>query len=267
VPELEIKLNDYTRWIDWMPNWLWRFDKSDLVVMAWYPSCWKTEFTYFIARANANIWTKVLYLSLELPPKNLFLRMSRKRLWVGKADWQDWKVSDEQFDWIWRYYNTLKNQKNITVLWYETPPTIDEIEQTIIKYKWMWYDLFFIDNLGKIQWDVNENTRFTEITWRLQTLKNNFDTCIWVLHHLSKPPRWMQYSPWWVTGIRWSQKIIDNATLVFELFRNLDPDDLWEEKSKVQLILYKDTMDWATGTVDLRFNQWDYLIYNNQRWK
>ena len=264
----EIDFRDLTPfewWID-MPDWLGVFDKGDLAVLAGYPSSWKTAFTYFLAKHNAKIGNKTLYISLELRPRDMWLRLARKKYWVTKKQWQYRNITDQQMEGIKREYNKLKNTKDLKVISYENPPSIEVIERSILKYKKLWYDLFFVDNLGKITWESNENNRFSNITGRLQTLKNNEDICIVLLHHLSKPQqRIMQYSPGWVWAIRGSQKIIDNATLVFELFRNLDPDiESEEEKAMVELILYKDTMDGATWVVKLRFHKWDYLLYKEE---
>jgi len=258
-------INEYTRWIDWMPHWLGKFWKRDLVVLAGYPSCWKTEFTFFLAKKNADIWNKTLYISLELKPQDLFTRIARKRAWVSKLNFQNKQnISNEQFDIIDKEYKWLQNQKNIKVLSYKKSPNVNEIINTMEKYRKMWYDLFFIDNLWKIQWDQNESIRFPIITSKLQDYKNDKNICIWLLHHLSKPTKQNQYQPWWISWIRWSQKIIDNSSLIFELYRNLDPDDPIEDKNKVDLILYKDTIDWAVWTVSLRFEKSNYFIYNNK---
>lgn len=263
TPDRDTK-NPYTRWIDWMPDRLWTFDKSDLMVLAGYPSCGKTEFTYFLARKNADKWMKVLYLSLELTSRDMRVRLARKKVWVSKKQFQE-KTFDEKTreKMIW-HYNYFKDYKNIKVVSYPQAPNIESIENTIRNHKEEWFDLFIIDNLWKIAGDENENTRFGDITSKLQELKKELNTCIMLLHHLSKPPRWNVNSPWWVGAIRWSQKVIDNSTLIFELFRNLDPDD-YEDKSKVDLLLYKDTMDWAVGEVSLKFDQWEYFIYEKKQ--
>jgi replicative DNA helicase len=261
-----LDINEYTRWIDWMPNWLWKFNKRDLVVLAWYPSCWKTEFTYFIAKENAKIWIKTLYISLELKPEDMFIRIARKKAWVSKLDWQERKLTNEQFETIDLEYKKLQNIKDIQILSYEEAPKVERIIETMDKYREMWFWLFFIDNLWKIVWEQNEITRFWEITSKLQDYKNKHNICVWLLHHLSKPNKQVQYKPWWASAIRWSQKIIDNASLVFELYRNLDPDEEDKDEKKItKLILLKDTMDWATWTVNLEFNKWDYLLFNKNQ--
>lgn len=60
--------------------------------------------------------------------------------------------------------------------------------------------------------------------------------------------------------MRGSQKIMDNATQVFEIYRDLDPDISEEERSWVEIIQMKDTFEWANGVVQLKFDKWDYVI-------
>jgi len=255
--------NNYTRGIEWFPEFIGKFADRDLVVLAWYPSSWKTEFTYFLAQKNAKQDVKTLYISLELKPQDLLLRLSRKRAGVSKLQYQNKSLSDYQADLITQKYDELRNLKNLKVISYSWSPTVDILEKTICEYEQEWYKLFFIDNLWKIDWDSNENIRFEDITSKLQNLKNNKNICIWLLHHLSKPSKQSQYNPWWIASFRWSQKIIDNASLVFEIHRNQDPEANELEKSEVWLYLYKDTMDWATGKADLVFKNWDYEIRRN----
>lgn len=255
-------INLFTRGIEWMPDWLGCFDKKDLVTLAGYPSSGKTEFTFFLAKNNANNRQKTLYISLELPSQQLVERLARKKSWITKKQRQDQDITEQQMDRMNLEFNKIKNIKDLEIVSYKHAPTVEMLEATMKKYKDKWFNLFFIDNLWKIAGNSNENTRFDNITSSLQDFKNHNNCCIFLLHHLSKPWKQFTYMPWWIWGIRWSQKIIDNSSLVFEIFRDLDPDADQDDKRKVQLILYKDTMDWATGNIDLEFDRWSYKLFN-----
>ena len=255
-------INRFDRGIEGMPDWLWCFDKKDLVLLAGYPSTGKTEFTFFLAKENAKNWQKVLYISLELPAQQLIERLARKKTWITKKMRQDNDITEQQMNNMERQFNKVKDLENLVIAGYKSSPNVDMLEDTIRKYKKQGFDLFFIDNLGKITGEDNENKRFDIISSRLQDLKNNQDICIFLLHHLSKPQRNMAYSPWWPWAIRGSQKLIDNSSLVFEIYRDLDPDAIENDKKRVELILYKDTMDGATWIVELEFQAGEYVIYN-----
>ena len=86
-----------------------------------------------------------------------------------------------------RNFQEFRNYPNIKLTGYKQSPTIEDIEMTIRNGKKEGYELFFIDNLGKLSGDQNEVARFTEITNRLQSLKNELSTCIFLLHHMGKP--------------------------------------------------------------------------------
>lgn len=253
------RLCPYNRGMD-LPPQRWCFDRNDLVVLAWYPSCWKTEFTYFLAQKNADKGVKVLYITLELTPQYLLERLAMKKAGVNKKERQEKKYTEQQREIMNTNFLHFKNYPNIKLVGYKQAPTIEDIEISIRNWKKEWYDLFFIDNLGKIAGDTNEINRFTDITNKLQSLKNELWTCIFILHHMGKPWKGAEYEEWGIAGIRWSQKIIDNATMVLELFRDLDPE---RDKEKTTLTLLKDTMSWHTGKIHLLFNKWDYAVNPN----
>jgi hypothetical protein len=48
-----------------------------------------------------------------------------------------------------------------------------------------------------------------------------------------------------MAGMRGSQKIMDNATQVFEIYRDLDPDCPPEDRNKVVITQLKDTFEGA----------------------
>jgi len=59
-----------------------------------------------------------------------------------------------------------------------------------------------------------------------------------------------------MSGMRGSQKIMDNATQVIEIRRDLDPQtESAEEKAKVELYQYKDTFEGANGYCGIYFNK------------
>lgn len=62
--------------------------KRELIILFGYMSSGKTEFAYFVARKNAALGNKVLFISLELPEYDMKLRLARKRAGISKYAFQ-----------------------------------------------------------------------------------------------------------------------------------------------------------------------------------
>lgn len=257
--EIDFKKAPYTRWLESVDNKLWKPDDRDLIILFWYMSVWKTEFVYYTARKNIENWIKVCFLSLELPEYDMKLRIARKSAWVNKIEYQNQDFTQVQKQIIIDKFNELENMKDLTIVKPERNDMIT-IDKTMRRYYDDWYRMFIIDNLDKISWKENDNTRYQEISSAFQDFKNENNVCIILLHHAKKPMnKEQQYRPAWMWWLRWSQKILDNATQVIEIHRDLDPDISAEEKKIVSLYQYKDTFDWANWIAEMIFHKWDYL--------
>ena len=267
-------ITPFTRWLDSINNKFWKPDYWELIVLCWFPSCWKTEFIHRVARENTKKWVKVCFISLELTNEVMAKRYAQKKAWVEVVEYQDKTYNEYQKTALNKYYKEFINIPNLEVLSITNTIKVDDLirhrqwlddaDWLIREYTDKGYTMFIIDNLWKIWWPENENARFDEITSKLQSIKNELWINIILLHHLKKAfKKEDQYKPWWVWGIRWSQKVIDNATQVIEIWRTLDPEeDDKEEKAKVKLFQYKNTITWMNGYAEIYFNKWDYQENN-----
>lgn len=240
---------------------------DELIILAGYPGMGKTEFTHFVARANADKWVKVCYLSLELTREALALRYAIKSAAVKWVDYQDRKYSEAQKDIIDRKYKEFIEYKNISVVGDDRTYTLSDLikdypdwEYGILdEYYSKGYKLFIIDNLGKIWGYENELKAHAEITSALQDRKKKTKACVILLHHMWKRDKRSGTGEGWVEWIRGSQKIIDNASQVLEIYRNTDPEEMdQEEKAKVRIKQYKHTMAGVSGYAEIYFNKWTY---------
>lgn len=256
---LESARSDFTWWLESLNKRFGRPWKRDLITLFGYMSSWKTEFTYFVSRKNAEIGNKVCYISLELPEFDMKLRIARKKAWISKDDAQTGNYSQHQKEIVNKEMEKMNNQKNLYIF---KPEECDMkwIEHAIRMFYDEWCRFFVIDNLDKISGNENDNVRQQEVSSSLQDIKNELNICIILIHHAKKPFNSMQqYLPAWMVGLRGTQKILDNSTQVFEVYRDLDPDnDDVKDKAKVTLYQYKDTFEWANWSVDIYFNKWDY---------
>jgi hypothetical protein len=107
------------------------------------------------------------------------------------------------------------------------------------------YRMFVIDNLDKILAEdrEDENKRYQRITSILQDFKNENHLCILLLHHAKKPETKNPYKRAGIAGMRGSQKIMDNCTQVFEIYRDLDPEIPEIDKPTVEIIQMKDSAE------------------------
>lgn len=108
------------------------------------------------------------------------------------------------------------------------------------------YRMVIVDNLDKIRGGLkeDENARYQRITTTFQDFKNENEMNIILLHHAKKPDtKFGGYRPAGMSGMRGSQKIMDNATQVLEIYRDLDPDSAEEDRNKVTLYQMKDTFE------------------------
>jgi len=257
--EINYSLSPFTWGIDKVNKAFGKPDKRDLIVLFGYMSSWKTEFTYSVARKNIEQWMSVCYISLELPEYDMKLRIARKSAGIKKIDFQNWNFSDNQKAIMEATFDRLENTPWLYII---KPDTSDmlSIDRTMRKHYDIGCRMFVIDNLDKIQWDENDNSRYQQISSALQDFKNENNCCIILIHHAKKPFNKLQsYMPAGISWLRGSQKILDNATQVIEIFRDLDPETTDAEKSKVSLFQYKDTFEWANGFAEIYFNKGEYV--------
>lgn len=254
------KQTTFTWGIQELDERFWSPDIRELIILFWYMSSGKTEYSYFVARANSEK-NKVLYLSLELPEYDMKLRICRKRASVSKYEFQQKQYSAEQKAIMEETRKELHRNKNVVIKSLDNKE-LKDIERILRESYDEWCRMFVIDNLDKIRPSnkEDENSRYQRITTFLQDFKNNNDACIILIHHAKKPDwKWFVYKKAGLSWMRGSQKIMDNATQVFEIYRDLDPDITDEfERAKVDIIQMKDSFEWANGTKTIYFYKWNY---------
>lgn len=248
--------NNITWWLESLDRKFWKPSERELIITSWYSGIGKTEFTFFVARRNAEIWNKVLYLSLELPEYDMKHRICTSRAWVSKWEFQTGNFTDTQKEIMESEWNSLERLDNLFIVSPEEK-SLKVIDTQIRLWYDRWIKLFFVDNLDKVYVDGtdNENSRYQKITSQLQDLKNELNICIIILHHNKKVFNKEQASmPWGLDGLRGSQKIIDNCTQFIEVFRDLDPA-CPEVHNITEIISWKDTQGWPHWLVRLKFEK------------
>lgn len=251
----------YTRWLASLDKKLGKPDNSELMVVYWWAWTGKTEFTHFLARKNADNWVKICYISLEMPSHQLALRYALKKAGIKSfLEYQDKTYTPKQKELIDKYFKEFIEYENIFLVWEDREYSIQDLISEKIdmvgimtQYYDMWCRLFVIDNLGKIQTNKNEWEAQGEISSKLQTWKNKYNCNVILIHHTGKSKNNDKAS------MRWSQKIMDNATRVIRLERDSDPDASLEDKLKLTIYQEKYSMWGNYEECECYFRKWDYV--------
>lgn len=264
----------YTRWLDKLDSALSRPDNSELITIYAWGWTGKTEYTHFVARANADKGVKVCYISLEMPKEQLAIRYAVKRAWIKKyIDYQDKKYTKYQGELIDQYYNEFTTYNNIALVWDDREYTLmnlvsedSDMMWVMNQYYSLGYRMFVIDNLGKIATDKQERDAQAIIASTLQNWKNKYWCCVMLIHHTGKSKKWE------ASGMRWSQKIFDCSTKVIKLERTMDDTDCWpEELAKLTIKQEKNSMRGDYVETECYFDRGVYVeefvgnLYKNKK--
>lgn len=233
----------YTRWLSKLDNALGRPDNQELITIYAGGGTGKTEFTYFVSRANADNGIKVCYLSLEMPAEQMALRYAVKRAGIKKyIDFQEKRYNQHQWELIDSYYKEFMEYKNIATFGGDTSYTIDELLSDNPASVWvmqtyydMGYRMFVVDNLGKIASDKQERDAQADIANKLQTRKNKNNCLVLLIHHAGSNKKEIR--------MRGSEKIQNCSTKVIRLCRDMsDPDASAADRARLEIKLEKDSI-------------------------
>jgi len=256
----------FTRGLPTIDRKFGRYDYWRFNMILWESQSWKTEFTFFQARENAKLY-KVLYLSLEMPPKDMLIRYWMKRAWVDKTERSNKTLSPQKQQVMQQKIDDVRKIKNLKIIWLDNSK-LDDVEDVIREYYLQWYQLFFIDNLWFIYSDKKEIESTAEASRRLKHLTNIFPISINLVHHFNKWNSKLREQYRGLADIRSSWKLendIDNAVSVN---RDLSPDDDISKatRSEVNIILLKDRVFGEPTGQTVYFYKWEYVEQNPFNW-
>lgn len=249
----------FTWGLDCLDNKFWRIDYWKFIAAVWESWAGKTTYTFFQALQNAEYWNKVCYISLEQDPWELLLLKSLKRYWVTKSERDNKTVSESQQKAINDMMKDLATKKNLRITKVNNP-TLPRLCKAIIKAKEDWYYLFYIDNLWIILSDkgmTKEYDMVTESSRVFMTLAHNEWVTIILLHHFNQGNSISRYAPRTLADIRWWAKLEHDSDLVFQVRRDLDFENKWNQDS-TSIIVQKNRQWGTVWSVDIKFNKWWY---------
>lgn len=249
----------YTRWLPSLDRRFGKFDRWHFIVTVWESGSWKTEFTFFQARANADAGVKVCYIALEMTKQNMIDRLAMKHAGISKVQKNEWKVYDDQKVKFKEKRHELRYYKNLDIVHLEEP-TLDVISEYILEKKKEWYELFYIDNLWFIVGDnreeeINLTARASRV---IKELTNKHNITINLIHHFNK---WSWKDRNWprsLASIRSSWKIENDADFVIQVWRDMEEEQEGVLDKQVWIVLQKDREYWEPWKVIVEFDWWLY---------
>jgi hypothetical protein len=130
---------------------------------------------------------------------------------------------------------------------------LDSMEQMV--NKWIW--LFFIDNLGFVIWEwQNEAVQTADVSSKLVSFCLEKNVCVVLLHHFKKRGTASDVRD--IGQMRGSWKLGDDSFMVVEYMR---------DEGRTYLRVYKDRTRWDIALYEIGYNKWDFIFLSKgQSW-
>jgi len=250
IPKLERP--SYTRWNEELDNELWKLNKGQLLILCWETWAWKTTFATFMARKNKNS----CYYVLEDKVENIAMRYAMKYAGITKEEYNKgtrWDEKQKRFEeWYMRF---ASRDIQMVDIWHkiEIWTLLDSMEQMV--NKWIW--LFFIDNLGFVIWEwQNEAVQTADVSSKLVSFCLEKNVCVVLLHHFKKRGTASDVRD--IGQMRGSWKLGDDSFMVVEYMR---------DEGRTYLRVYKDRTRWDIALYEIGYNKWDFIFLSKgQSW-
>lgn len=230
------------------PKWFEKFNSflsGELVTIVAPSNSWKTTFAMDIIKRNTAEWRKCFYINWEFRIETV---------WVNRWLWKHWKTKEALWDKNPLSPDERKDMEKYVAdslwqFWYDCSPMgykLDELVELITEKTKEWYELFVIDSLSKIQWNLTSEARShqNQTMETFLALVQKLNIAVILLHHTNKFGKF-----------EGSQKIFDFSNVFITMAKNEDdfthiPSRIFKlEKDKyvndVELEMYYDI---KTGT-------------------
>lgn len=243
---------DFTWGTELLDDNIWKLSKGQFIILLWETGKGKTTFANFMARKNPTS----CYYVLEDTVENIARRYATRYSWITLEEYNKGQRSEEKQEKYERAYKAMLNGKSkmIDIGW---KIEIESLLEHMKQMKEKWYDLFFIDNLGFVIWEWENEERITAgISAKLVSFCLHENVCVVLLHHFKKKQNQMMERD--IGQMRWSWKLWDDATFVVEYRRE------WNE---TYLTVMKDRTWWRTWEYEISYNKGDFeFIRISNRW-
>jgi archaellum biogenesis ATPase FlaH len=216
----------------------------------------KTTFAFDVAIKNAVQGKKILFLTLEMTTKEIYIRTARAYAGITKQEWRNRKDVDPVKKLAFKKrYEELKKIETFYLKGFpqDVQPTLENIFKIIKDVK---PDLTFIDNFDLIKKDDSapEYLEQTRIANELMNYCNYNKNPIILIHHVnSKNPGKG------LASLRGSGKTADNSWSTIFVSRNWDVDAGKEENAKLLVRHEKDRDFGQLSSCTVYFNKGTFV--------
>lgn len=195
------------------PKWFEKFNSflsGELVTIVAPSNSWKTTFAMDIIKRNTAEGRKCFYINWEFKIETV---------WVNRWLWKNWKTKEalgdknpltpeERAD-MEKYVADCLGQfgYDCSPMWYK----LEDLVQLITEKTKEWYELFVIDSLSKIQWNLTNEARShqNQTMETFLALVQKLNIAVILLHHTNKFGKF-----------EGSQKIFDFSNVFITMAKN-----------------------------------------------
>jgi len=225
--------------------------KGKYEIFYWNAGSWKTSYLFQRAVANANIWVKTCFVSLEMNRKDLISQYALKAAWI-KTNSIGTKIepTPAQRTIIGDF---LKEISVIDIKSYWKNPSVQWYKDLLNDLHEQGYQLIIIDNLWMIgRSDTNDEMSLFATISEITRIACNW---LWInvimTHHSKKASEWGTWARW-TSAFRGTSKLVDDVDSMVQIVRVFD--ETWGSQSILQL--EKDRVWWWAGkSIPLVFNK------------
>lgn len=232
--EWYIEENKNRCWIAWFKTSIPTLDKFTEWLQPWtvmrlnaYSNIWKSKFSYQVCNNLLKQWKSVIYFSLEVNKKIVWLNLLAN--WY-QEDFNNIRYWRKMIDFSDYYENKLEIVDNIYHI-------NDIINYTEVKKP----DVIFIDFIQNIKSEWwSEYEKLSNIAIEIQQLAIRNNIAVFDLSQIAN--EWINYKRWWIIPSKWSWSLVASADVWLMLYKkdwrlylNIAKNKFWQNDIEIWL--------------------------------
>jgi KaiC/GvpD/RAD55 family RecA-like ATPase len=227
----------YTWGTEGLDAMLWSIKPHEFGILTGETSGGKSAFALFLAKQNAKICHKILYINLEMKSEEFLAREARKYANVTIKEYRTNKIPKRKRELMAEKIKEFTDLENLEIIGFsdETNKTIELVFAKIEEKK---PTLVIIDNLDKL--DISDGIRdkwanADHVSNKLVFFTNSHNIPVVLIHHYAKS----KGSSRGIESLRGSAKLGHDADWVMLLERDMEAEPGSMESSRLTLKIIK----------------------------